>query len=100
MNKLNECCSCHKFLLNTYKLDTGKFICEECLDKMGIVQREISDTIMNYFKDIGITKPKGQITILEAIINTIKYDNNILEKNKVRKMEKIAKKMEKSFNEK
>lgn len=100
MNKLHECCSCHKFLPNTYKLNSGEFICEKCLNKMGVAQRKISDIIVNLLKDEEITQPEWQVIILEDVINTIKYDNDILEKNKIRKMEKIAKKMEKSFNEK
>lgn len=88
MNKLHECIGCHKYLSNIYKLDTGEFICKECLDKVGIAQREISNAIVDYLKNISITKPEGQIIVLEDVINTIKYDNDILEKDKVRKMGK------------
>lgn len=103
MNKLHECIGCHKYLPNTYKLYNGEFICNECLDKIGIVQREIANTIVDYLKNASITNPENQIFILGDVINTIKYDNGILEKSKIKKMKKIAKKMEKmekQFNEK
>lgn len=82
MQKLRECIGCHKFLLNTYKFKSGKFICKKCLDKIETAQRRISNDIIDYLKDKGITNPNNQIIILENVINSIKFDNNMLGKGR------------------
>lgn len=98
MNKLHECCGCHKYLTKVYKLKSGKYVCRDCLDKIGKEQEMIEKHIIRYLEEQGITNPETQINTLESIVTTMKYENNLLDKKTLELVEKVYKGMEKAFN--
>lgn len=100
MDKLHECCGCHKYLTKVYKLKSGKYVCRDCLDKIDKEQEMIEKHIIKYLEEQGITNPETQINTLESIVTTMKYENNLLDKKTLKLVEKMYKGMEEAFNEK
>ena len=88
------CCEC-KTKYNLLKLESGKFVCINCLDEIGKEQKEIRDNITEYLKcDYNIVSPANQAKLLEAIAMEIRFENNLLNKDETEKLKKVASEMD------
>lgn len=97
MNNEKECVQCGKNE-KLYKLNSGEYVCKECLDTIQREQNEIKEYILNYLSENwGIIYPETQAKVLEAIALTIKIESNLLDKEEIGKIFEVKERMEKAF---
>lgn len=79
---------------NLIQLLSGKYGCMDCLSKLGKEQNQIRTDIIDYLEaDYNITNPIHQANCLKAIAQTILYENNLLDKNEIEKINETYKNM-------
>lgn len=97
MNNEKKCVQCGKNE-KLYKLNSGEYVCKECLDTIQSEQNEIKGYILDYLSENWqIIYPETQAKVLEAIALAIKIENNLLNKKEVEKIFEVKERMEKAF---
>lgn len=97
MNNEKKCIQCGQNE-KLYKLDSGKYVCKDCLDIIRREQKEMKECILNYLnEDWQITNPETQAKVLEALALEIRIENKIIDEEKMKEIIQTKERMEKSF---
>lgn len=97
MNNEKKCIQCGQNE-KLYKLDSGEYVCKDCLDIIGQEQKEMKECILNYLnEDWQITNPETQAKVLEALALEIRIENKIIDEEKMKEIIQTKERMEKSF---
>lgn len=79
---------------NLIELESGKYVCMDCLNELSKEQNQIKVDIIDYLEtDYKMTNPLHQANCLKAIAQTILYENNLLDKTEVEAIKKTYNKM-------
>lgn len=82
----NICIGC-KSIKNLHQLQSGKYVCKNCLDELGKEQKDITDRILEILNEYdSLQNPLNQIKALEAIILYIKLDNDLLSNGEIQRI--------------
>lgn len=94
MKKEEKICVGCENNVNLHKLQNGKYICQDCLDKVGKEQVKIYHDIVSMFVNkYDIHNPENMIKTLESIVINMKYDLNMLSQKEKDELIKIAKQL-------
>lgn len=75
-----------------HKLQSGKYVCKDCLDQICKKQYEIKKDIEEILTNkYGISKPKDIIKLLDSIILSMKHDYDLLSKKEKKEIIKVSK---------
>ena len=97
MNNEKKCIQCGQNE-KLYKLDSGEYVCKDCLDIIRREQKEMKECILNYLnEDWQIINPETQAKVLEAIALEIRIENKIIDEEKMKEIIHTKERMEKSF---
>ena len=81
-----------------FQLESGYYVCKECMDNLGKEQNEIQNYILDYLADnFQITSPTEQISVLEGIAINIRFNNNMLSEEEMKAIRDAKERMEKAF---
>lgn len=97
ITKIKKCIQCGQNE-KLYKLDSGEYVCKECLDIIGREQKEMKEYISNYLdENWQITNPETQAKVLEALALEIRIENKIIDEEKMKEIIQTKERMEKAF---
>ena len=81
-----------------FQLESGYYVCKECMDNLGKEQNEIQNYILDYLADnFQIISPTEQINVLEGIAINIRFNNNMLSEKEMQAIRDAKERMEKAF---
>lgn len=81
-----------------FQLESGYYVCKECMDNLGKEQNEIQHYILDYLADyFGIISPTEQINVLEGIAINIRFNNNMLDEKEMQAIRDAKERMDKAF---
>ena len=81
-----------------FQLESGYYVCKECMDNLGKEQNEIQNHILNHLADnFNLTSPTEQISVLEWIAINIRFNNDMLSEEETQAIRNAKERMEKAF---
>lgn len=81
-----------------FQLESGYYVCKECMDNLGKEQNKIQNYILDYLADnFQIISPTEQINVLEGIAINIRFNNNMLSEKEMQAIKDAKERMEKAF---
>ncbi len=97
MNKDKKCVQCGS-KDKLFQLESGYYVCKECMDNLGKEQNEIQNYILDYLADnFQIISPTEQINVLEGIAINIRFNNNMLSEKEMQAIRDAKERMDKAF---
>lgn len=97
MEKDEKCIQCGS-KNKLFRLESGCYVCKECMDNLGKEQNEIQGYILDYLADnFQITSPVAQINVLEGIAMNIRFNNEMLDEEKMQTIREAKERMDKAF---
>lgn len=96
MNKDKKCVQCGS-KDKLFQLESGYYVCKKCMDKVGEEQLKIQKDILGYLKQLDFTTPQEQLNILEGIALNIRFNNGLLDKEYMEKIQDAKERMNKAF---
>ena len=81
-----------------FQLESGYYVCKECMDNLGKEQNEIQNHILNHLADnFNLTSPTEQISVIEGIAINIRFNNDMLSEEETQAIRNAKERMEKAF---
>ncbi len=80
-----------------FQLESGYYVCKECMDALGKEQNEIQNHILNYLAEYDLTSPEEQVNVLEGIAMSIRFNNNMLSEEGMKAIQDAKERMDKAF---
>lgn len=80
-----------------FQLESGYYVCKKCMDKVGEEQLKIQKDILGYLEQLDFTSPQEQLNILEGIALNIRFNNGLLDKEYMDKIQDAKERMDKAF---
>ncbi len=96
MEKDKKCVQCGS-KNKLFQLESGYYVCKKCMDEVGKEQLKIQKDILDYLKELGYASPETQLNILEGIALNIRFNNGLLDKEYMDKIQDAKERMDKAF---